>query len=404
MTKERLSYLIDICKTPRATSSEREELDQWYKHFGRKRDFLDGFNELEQTNIRSRIWRELISRPELASLNNGQKRKHTEWRWTLKVAVIAIAVLSLGLFLYLQQSIDLGSDEMVKNEIVVSPGGNKAILTLENGTKIDLKTIAVGEAIQEEGFKVVKNEDGAISYTVLDHVLGQEDAPFNTMSTPRGGQFKVTLPDGSLVWLNSASSIRYQTSFDDNERVVYLTGEAYFEIKPQLSANGKKKVPFIVSTANQEIEVLGTHFNVTAYEDDASTQTTLLEGKVRLTAIADDLSKVERILNVGETVRWDRNEFIDEQIPADKAVAWTKGKFVFTGENITEIMKRIGRWYDVNVVYNGNMKGVNFTGSLSQYDNIDKVLEKLALTGIVRFEVNEVKKANGLERRVTVMR
>lgn len=403
MTKERLVYLIDICKTPEATAKEREELDQWYEQCGGSNDFLENFDESDQANIRSRIWRGLIGRPELTSLNYKREKLSTNWKVVWKAAVVIVAVLSFGAFIYLQQKRDKVIDTVVKNEVIVPPGGNKATLTLDNGTKIDLKTIAVGESIQEKGFKVVKNEDGAISYKVSDSQSGR-NVPFNTVSTPRGGQYKVALPDGSLVWLNSASSIRYQTALGDDKRVVYLTGEAYFEIKPQFSRNGKEKIPFIVATRDQEIEVLGTHFNVTAYDEDLTTQTTLLEGKVRLTAISEDQSKIERILRVGETVRWARDGFVVENTPADKAIAWTKGKFVFTGENIKEIMIRLSRWYDVNVVYEGDMNGINFTGSLSQYDNINKVLEKLALTGIVRFDVEAIKTADGSERRVTVMR
>lgn len=405
MTKDRLAYLIDICNTPHATKEERYELDQWYKHFDQMGGRAEEFDENEQEIRRSRIWQGLRQRPELAKLMSEPRWKTQRWGQLLRAAVV-IAVLSLGLYMYMQQRVDSEQFVASTNEIIIPPGGNKAILTLDNGTEVDLNTIEVGEEIQENGFRVVKEEDGSISYQIDHSVLktAQAEAPFNTVSTPRGGQYKVILPDGSLVWLNAASSVRYQTSFNDSERLVYLVGEAYFEIKPQIATDSDRKVPFIVVTLDQEIEVLGTHFNVSAYEDAVGTRTTLLEGKVRLTATAEDDSKVERVLNVGETMLWDRNQFVNQNVQAKNIVAWTKGKFVFYGENIKDIMSRVSRWYDVDVSYEGNMKGINFTGSLSQYENINEILEKLELTGMIHFDIQEVKTPNGSERRVKVMR
>jgi transmembrane sensor len=373
--------------------------EQWYQSFELEPDILDDYSESEQRLIRADIWQSLSER----RADRFPARKRLTFRSPVIAAAATILIAcATALYFFLQAPPSANRFTKAPVETIVPPGEDRATLTLESGVTVDLNAIAVGEQIHEEGVSIVKRDDGSISYLVDEKGLADGLAPFNTVSTPRGGQYRVTLPDGSSVWLNSASSIRYPAVFNVSERVVYLTGEAYFEIKKATGSDGRR-LPFIVSTTQQEVEVLGTHFNVKAYEEENATVTTLLEGKVRVVGMAAGDLKQERVLQVGESAFWDRSAFTVRQGEAEKAVAWKNGKFIFTGENIKEIMKNIARWYNVEVSYQGDLRHVNFAGVLSRYENINEILKKLELTGTVKFRIQENTAPDGPARRVVVM-
>ena len=228
----------------------------------------------------------------------------------------------------------------------------------------------------------------------------------NTINTPRGGQYKINLPDGTKVWLNAASSLTYPSQFTAKERRVELSGEAYFEVASQVLTNskGNSKIPFIVKTQNQEVEVIGTHFNVKAYNDDNDSETTLLEGKVKVVGYSNGVkSNEEKILNVGQSAIWNNGKIVIEAVNTEKAIAWKDGKFAFSGENIKDLMSNISRWYNVEVAYDGDVSEVNFEGSISRYETISEVLRKLELTGTVHFKIVPIENELGQERRIIVM-
>ena len=399
MSPQRLAYLIDICKTSKASPEEIEELNQWYQSFELEPDILDNFTTSERTLIQADIWQNLAERK--AHFHPTPKQFPLFRKSFVRAAVLLMA-FATALFFYLQKPATESRLAKAAVETIIPPGADRATLTLESGVAVDLNSIAVGEEIQENGVSIVKREDGSISYVVNETAPKSGPVPFNTVSTPAGGQYRISLPDGSVVWLNAASSIRYPAVFDESERVVYLTGEAYFEIQKTSRASGER-VPFIVATRQQEVEVLGTHFNVKAYEDESATITTLLEGKVRVVGLGRDESRQERVLQVGESASWNNLEFRMLPGQAEKAVAWKNGKFIFTGENIKEIMKGLSRWYNVEVAYRGDLRNVNFAGSLSRYENINEILKKLELTGTVKFVIQEDETPHGTERRVVVM-
>ncbi|HEY9197254.1 MAG TPA: FecR domain-containing protein, partial [Mucilaginibacter sp.] len=224
---------------------------------------------------------------------------------------------------------------------------------------------------------VNKTADGRIVYNAEDGA-GADKAGMNTMTTPRGGQYWVVLPDGSRVLLNAASSLTYPTAFNGNERRVELTGEAYFEV-----AHNPAK-PFRVSSSGQMVEVLGTHFNINAYQDEAAVKTTLLEGRVKVRAA--DKNKV-RFLQPGQQSVVNAQTFEVNTVETDEAVAWKDGQFVFEGDNIQHIMRMISRWYDVEISYAGTPPDDNFGGNVSRFSNVSEVLKALQLTGKVRFQI-----------------
>ncbi|HQW44934.1 MAG TPA: FecR domain-containing protein, partial [Chitinophagaceae bacterium] len=200
--------------------------------------------------------------------------------------------------------------------------------------------------------------------------------------TPRGGQYQVTLSDGTQVWLNAASSIRFPVVFTGTERKVEITGEAYFEVAKN------KAMPFKVTAGSSEVEVLGTHFNINSYTDEPYIKTTLLEGSVKVTVPASAAGQSSKILQYGQQTAVNKEGKISVLNNADleEAVAWKNGRFQFKSADLKTILRQISRWYDADVEYRGNVN-IHFTGQLPRNDNVNKVFEKLALTGEVNFKV-----------------
>jgi len=266
----------------------------------------------------------------------------------------------------------------------IVPGGNKAVLTLGNGQSIILDDAKNGILANQGKIKVVKAADGKVIYANNDQSgTVNEIAVYNTISTPRGGQYQLELPDGSKVWLNAASSLRYPVHFGAGDRKVTLTGEAYFEVAKD------KAHPFRVSTGNTEIKVLGTHFNVMAYQDEAASKTTLLEGSVQVSQ-----GSSQRTIAPGEQAIVG-SDIAVVKVKTSEAVEWKNGNFNFSHEKLPVIMRKIARWYDVDVKYEGQPTGLNFVGTLPRSENISEVLKYLQLTGLVHFKISE--------RRVIVM-
>ncbi|MCO5949003.1 FecR family protein [Mucilaginibacter flavidus] len=257
----------------------------------------------------------------------------------------------------------------LKND--AGPGGNKAILTLANGSKINLSDVKNGVLASQGQTVLKKDKDGRIIYEVPGAKGVDSSAIFNTITTPRGGQFQVVLSDGSKVWLNSASSITFPAAFSKTERKVTITGEAYFEI-----AKNKNK-PFKVVTGRQIVEVLGTHFNINAYTDESAIKTTLIEGSVKISADAQTA-----ILKPEQQSSLFNNKISINTVDTDNVLAWTTGNFQFEKAEIPSIMREAARWYDVDIKYEGEIPKRRFTGSISRSVNLSELLKMLKYTGI----------------------
>jgi len=259
------------------------------------------------------------------------------------------------------------------------PGGNKAILVLANGRKISLTDVGHGDVAKEAGLSITKTADGQLVYNVISTEGNGNADVFNTIETPKGGMWEVRLPDGSVVWLNAASSLTYPIAFSKGKkRIVELKGEAYFEVAKD------KLHPFVVRTTKQDVEVLGTSFNVNSYTDEVAVKTTLLEGSVKV--IPTDLSAKD--LMPDEQAVLLNNEFTIKKVDASEAIDWKNGYFMFNNERQESIMKKIARWYNVKVEYaDPRAKDVTYYGSISKFENVSKVLRKFEKTGEVRFEV-----------------
>lgn len=310
------------------------------------------------------------------------------YRKKLFVAASVFVLFATGLFFYFntgQKTLPPDTVLEKKNTVIV-PGGDKATLTLADGTVIDLNGAENGDITLQGNAKVIK-AGGAVNYTVA----GNDNATpvYNTIATPRGGQYVVVLADGSRVWLNAASSLKFPTSFNGADRKVELTGEGYFEIAQQRLPGGKKQ-PFYVTIRSAAghggtIEVLGTHFNVMAYDDENRINTTLLEGAVQLSTkgkiVLLQPGQQARVTKSGQQVE------VLSDVDTESVVAWKNGEFRFDNTDVTTIMKQIGRWYDVNILYEDNVPEIGLSGKVKRKDSIAQMLEILEATHKVRFRM-----------------
>jgi transmembrane sensor len=354
-----------------------------------------------ETRMSAEEWKELArkittSDHEATPVIRLYHRVHVLRTAWFRYAAAVIIVLGVGVYLWNTQtkekpSVTQVSPLPVKND--VAPGGNKAILTLADGSKIVLDSAQNGTIATQGNSDIVKR-DGQVLYNKQSSADSRLPAAvaYNTMTTPRGGQYQLTLSDGTEVWLNAESSITYPTAFIGNERKVMVTGEAYFEVTHD------KKKPFKVIVAPHasrltphdevEIEVLGTRFNVNAYKEEPTINTTLLEGSVRLTLPTADsrlptAEKTVLTLKPGQQGQLtDRGLFLAAHPDVAQVMAWKNGVFNFNNLSLEEVMRQLSRWYDVQVVYEGTVPKMTFGGKMGRDLNLSQVLKVLDVLGV----------------------
>lgn len=290
------------------------------------------------------------------------------------IAAAIILLITVGIFLYPKFSTQ--TTALSVDAAQIGPGTDKAILTLADGRKIDLDKAEEGQLIDEEGIKINKKENGLLTYEIEDK---GENAPiaYHTISTPNGGQYKVVLPDGSCVWLNASSSLKYPTRFLSQRRVE-LNGEAYFQIAKN------HRTPFNVISRNQQINVLGTSFNLNAYANEPSINTTLIDGTIQ---VIDTLSGQKILLKPGQQARLSQSITVSN-VDTLTALGWKNSIFYFRGTDLKTVMRQLSRWYDVEVDYS-TLPNKTFTGEISRDVNLADVLESMSLTSKLRFKIEE---------------
>lgn len=293
--------------------------------------------------------------------------------WIKYAAAILLISLSLGLYFYQKQPQNF---TVVSNIKDILPGGNRAILTLGNGKKVILEDAATGLLAEQGNIEIRKAADGQIVYNIKGET--GDASVINTIETQNGGQYQINLPDGTKVWLNAASSLKYPTSFASNERKVELSGEAYFEV-----AKNEKK-PFKVKLNNDaEIKVLGTHFNINAYPEEQSINATLLEGSI---AMKSGL-KIEKIIP-GQQAQAFNNHRINvvNDVNLSQVMAWKNGFFSVDAASLQDIMKQVEKWYDVKVIYKDNVQA-EFVAKLPRNVPLQELLGLLEYTKQVHFKL-----------------
>ncbi|GGH01432.1 FecR family protein [Mucilaginibacter phyllosphaerae] len=315
---------------------------------------------------------------ELLKLIKAQIKKHQKPVLWPRIAIAASILLFLSIGTYTLFMRPFTVQQAAQNQLNdIQAGGNKALLTLANGQKVVLTDARNGLLSNQNDVSIIKTADGRVMYK-KDTVTDNRVAAYNTITTPRGGQYQLTLADGTKVWLNSGSSLKYPAYFTGRERSVELTGEAYFEVAHN------RAMPFRVASGVQTVQVLGTHFNINAYTDEPALKTTLLEGSVSITS-----NHRQTLLKPGQQATLAHQKFIVNETDIDDAVAWKNGMFQFSDESLESIMRKIARWYDVDIEYtNDAIKSLPLTGVITHYSNITKVLGMLKRTKQVDFKID----------------
>ncbi|WGQ10073.1 FecR family protein [Pedobacter gandavensis] len=368
--------LLKKYKERNCSPEELAMLESWYLSYG------DGICDLDVEALKeakSAVWARL-------PIHTAQPKTLRLWP-AIAVAAAVVLVMGLGIMFFKNYQASNAIARLQQEEASIRPGGPKAMLTLADGSKISLEEAANGKLASQAGITITKTKDGQLVYTMSPSTAETPALKtYNTISTPKGGQYQINLPDGTRVWLNAASSLKYPIDFGDQERKVELTGEGYFEVSPD------KERPFKVNTARQMVSVLGTHFNISSYEDDGFVKTTLLEGKVKVQLKDLDVSA---LLSPGEQSVLKDRTFNVQKVDVEEAIAWKNNTFVFHNEELGDIMREISRWYDVEVVCPDEMAKVTFSGTISRSKNIKQTLRTMLLTGTVHFKFEG--------RRITVM-
>jgi transmembrane sensor len=376
----RIAYLIAGFIRKALTEAEHDELDAWVESSDEN---MLLFEELtDEKNIEANLaWMDKTSTEKNLELTKKEiefslehkNLKTKKWFYSIAASVILL-IAAFGIYKIINNKQSKQTSIAKIDQTESQPGGNKATLTLSNGSVIDLISTPNGIIKGDNGTIINKSKDGEILYN--DNDDSNSIASDNILTTPKGGQYKVQLPDGSQVWLNAASSLKYPTAFATSERIVELNGEGYFEI-----AKDRTK-PFKVKLEDgSEVKVLGTHFNIMAYENEESKDVTLLEGSVAITK-----GNNQQNLTPGQQGRIISSKIIlVNSVDTDQVTGWKNGQFIFHDADIQSIMRQVARWYDVDIKYE-TTNTQHFNATISRKEPVLKLLHILEETGQIHFK------------------
>jgi transmembrane sensor len=379
---DRVSLLIYKSLRSELSPLEERELNEWISFSQGNRNFFD--QEINGGVLkgveRSLAMNEDRMNQRMSSLLSKEApvKKMSVLRWSMAAAVAGILMIGAW-FLIRNKGENADVRQAIVTMQVVKPGGNKAVLTLADGNKIVLDSAQNGTIAKQGSSQVVKTASGQVAYT---RVGISAPVGFNVITTPKGGQYQVTLSDGTQVWLNASSSIKFPTSFIEKIREVEITGEAYFEV------TRNKLIPFHVRTGNVDVQVIGTSFNVMAYDDEKIWKTTLISGSVKVAIVASSDNQPGVILKPGQQAQMvDASLLVGDHIQVvnadiDEAISWKNGITSFKNEDIRSIMRKIARWYDIDISYEGNLPERKFMGGLSRNSTFADLINVLELNHI----------------------
>jgi transmembrane sensor len=389
------------------TESEKNELAGWVNESEENRKVFDELTHeatMQQAVIELYEFRKRHDDDQEVPVV-GMNKYRTGW---LKYAAAAAVIIAVGLvWKYALNNRDhqpVAVTNTATNSTTqdIAPGGNKAVLTLADGSTIILDNKNDGLIAEQDNTTINKKQDGELVYNNDPERSrrAQSSAPseslsrtsvgiegpthFNTVTTPRGGQYQLTLPDGTKAWLNAASSLKFPVSFTGATRTVQLTGEAYFEVAHVTLSGSSVSMPFEVQVNNgMKVQVLGTHFNIMAYEEEKEAKTTLLQGKVKVIKENNSNSPASVLLQPGQqALLADANLRIQKDANVAEAIAWKEGKFKFVHTDLKAVMRNLARWYDVQVEYAPGIPEKYFTGEISRRLNASEVLSVIEFAGV----------------------
>ncbi|WP_316837778.1 FecR family protein [Pedobacter nutrimenti] len=371
MDQKRITELIEKVYQNKASESEIEELDFLYTQYDDKPGYAENLGKREKNQLQDAIYSRI--QEQLSGEPKNLKSRIFKSKLSLQISLVTIAVLLIGAVIvcFVHPAFQKNDQQLAD----IKPGGNYAVLTLSNGKNIVLTDAKNGNLAKESKTLVRKTDDGQIIYS-----NGADDSSlpvvYNTLTIPQGGQYTITLSDGTHVIMNSASTLKYPVSFSKSERVVELNGEAYFEVSHD------KSKPFKVITHQQVVEVLGTHFNINSYGDDNTVKTVLEEGSVKVYTKSGT-----KMLKPGQQSVLKENHLDVGEADLEEALAWKNGYFRFNNESIKTIMPRLARWYNIEITFDGNVSDIGFYGTISRSKNISEVLKMLETTKSVHFKI-----------------
>ncbi len=387
----RVAWLISGFLRNSLTEAELDELDAWivandenqllFEELTDPKNIETGIQKLQNIDTEAALQK---IKGQMETSNRPGLKRNRRYYWTYGIA--ASLLLLAGLFYFTKLDKENKPPVVTSDSPDLKPGGNKATLTLIDGTVLDLEEHKKGLLKQENGVQVNKVDDGQLTYLSDEHVT-PGDLKYNILSTPKGGQYRVVLSDGTIAWLNAASSLKFPVQFTGAQRIVELTGEVYFEVAATPGIPGGRALkPFIVRKGDMHVEVLGTHFNVNAYDDESEMKVTLLEGSVKVGTNSGAI-----IIKPGEQASVVSNRKPSSaRADLSEAIAWKEGKFIFKNAPIESIMRQVSRWYDVEIEYQGKVN-YHFNATIDRNLPVSKLFKRLELTDNVHFTITEKK-------------
>jgi hypothetical protein len=388
LDKKSILTLLDRYLKSQSNTKEKEKLDEFFEE---NSNSIEASKSIENV---SKLEDKIFNYIQFGIKEQVKKESTLNRMPYLQIAASVLVIFLFSTTIYFYRSSLASKSQLPIAQGVAKiedkqPAKNIAILTLGNNSQIVLDEASNGEIAQESGVSILKTDKGELIYKIRNsNKLSNNDLnKYNTISTPMGGKFKVILPDGSLVVLNAASTLKYPVHFDEKLRKVSFTGEAYFEIA-KLEDKRKKRVPFYVYSNDQIVEVLGTHFNINSYDNEEYSKTTLLEGSVKI--INEKSAAPAKILKPGQQAVIKRGDIQTKIMIADEAqaLAWKDGYFLFKNTNIKDVVNELERWYNIDIQYEDEMEFENITGYISRNVKISSVLKMLQLSGIVDYEIS----------------
>ncbi|UOE51334.1 FecR domain-containing protein [Mucilaginibacter sp. SMC90] len=372
---QRIVYLISRYMDGAIDFAELQELDEWRKN-GNEPLFRRLLDENEQKEALKKMQgynsAASLQRLRQQMILSGRKSKSISIRVRLLAAASIVIAIGLSLTFYLMKPAKQQMVSLRPHPMYVPPGSDKAILTLANGKKVLLGKNAAGVIAIQVGIQASNSTAGKLTYTQNAKATNPDMIiAFNTIETPRGGKYEIELPDGTKVWLNAASSLRYPVSFAGQSREVELTGEAYFEVAKD------KTRPFTVSASNQKVTVLGTHFNINAYKDEPRIATTLLEGSVKVS-----YGENHALLAPGQQSSLTEGKLTVTETDTYVATAWKDGKLAFMRTDLKTVLRQISRWYNVDIEYIGKTPEFSISGDVSREADLSAMLRILEIYNV----------------------